>query len=99
LVRLAHHSWAIEQQYLELKDELGLDHFEGRSFPGWNRHVLLTALPYTWLQHERRRAGARLPSLPIARAVITEVLTAHLFVTHPHYLETMMKPKDFHLRI
>ena len=99
LVRLAHHRWAIEQQYLELKDELGLDHFEGRSYPGWNRHVLLTALAYTWLQHERRRAGARLPSLPITRAVITEVLTAHFFVTHPHYLETMMKFRDFHLRI
>jgi SRSO17 transposase len=34
LVRLAHHHWAIEQQYKELKDELGLDHFEGRSFAG-----------------------------------------------------------------
>ncbi len=99
LVRLAHHRWAIEQQYLELKDELGLDHFEGRSFPGWHRHVLLTALAYTWLQHERRRVGARLPSLPIARAVITEVLTAHFFVTNPRYLETMMKFRDFHLRI
>jgi SRSO17 transposase len=99
VVRLAHHRWAIEQQYQELKDELGLDHFEGRSYLGWNRHVLLTALAYTWLQHERRRAGARLPSLPVARAVITEVLTAHFFVTHPHYLETMMKFRDFHLRI
>ena len=99
LVRLAHHRWAIEQQYLELKDELGLDHFEGRSFLGWHRHVVLTALAYTWLQHERRRPGARLPSLPVARAVITEELTAHFFVTHPHYLETMMKFRDFHLRI
>jgi len=99
LVRLAHHRWAIEQQYLELKDELGLDHFEGRSFGGWHRHVLLTALAYTWLQHERRRAGARLPSLPVARAVITEVLTAHFFATHPQYLETMIKFRDFHLRI
>jgi len=33
--------------------------FEGRSDRGWNRHVLLTALAYTWLQHEHRRAGAR----------------------------------------
>ena len=99
VVRLAHHRWAIEQQYLELKDELGLDHFEGRSFPGWHRHVLLTALAYTWLQRERHRAGARLPSLPIARAVITEVLTAHFFATHPRYLETMIKFRDFHLRI
>ena len=54
---------------------------------------------YTWLQHERRRAGARLPTLPVARAVITEVLTAHFFVTHPHYLETMMKLREIHLRI
>ena len=35
LVRLAHQRWAIEQQYQELKDEIGLDHFEGRSLPGW----------------------------------------------------------------
>jgi SRSO17 transposase len=99
LVRLAHHRWAIEQQYLELKDELGLDHFEGRSFVGWHRHVVLTALAYTWLQHERRRAGAALPTLPIARAVITEILTAHFFVTRPHYLKTMQKLAKIDLRI
>ena len=66
LVHLAHQRWAIEQQYQELKDELGLDHFEGRSLPGWQRHVVLTALAYAWLQHERRRRGARLPTLPVA---------------------------------
>ncbi|HKN58414.1 MAG TPA: hypothetical protein VJV97_06155 [Gemmatimonadaceae bacterium] len=43
--------------------------------------------------------GRGIPTLPITRAVITEVLTAHLLVTHPHYLETMMKFRDFHLRI
>jgi SRSO17 transposase len=99
LVRLAHHRWAIEQQYQELKDELGLDHFEGRSFVGWHRHVVLTAMAYAWLQDERRRAGARLPTLPVARAVITEVLTAHFFVTRPHYLRTMQKLAEINLRI
>ena len=99
LVQLAHQRWAIEQQYQELKDELGLDHFEGRSFVGWHRHVVLTALAYTWLQHERRRAGARLPTLPVARAVITEILTAHFFVTRPHYLKTMQKLAEIDLRI
>ena len=99
LVRLAHHRWAIEQQYQELKDELGLDHFEGRSFPGWHRHVVLTALTYAWLQHERRRRGARLPTLPVARAVFTEILTAHFFVTQPHYLEIMLKLREIQLRI
>ena len=33
LVWIAHQRWAIEQQYQQLKDELGLDHFEGRSYP------------------------------------------------------------------
>ena len=99
LVRLAHQRWAIEQQYQELKDELGLDHFEGRSLPGWQRHVVLTALAYAWLQVDRRRRGAQLPSLPVARAVITEILTAHFFVTHPHYLDTMLKLREISLRI
>jgi SRSO17 transposase len=99
IVSLAHQRWAIEQQYQELKDELGLDHFEGRSLPGWQRHVVLSALAYAWLQTERRRRGARLPTLPIARAVITEILTAHFFVTHPHYLDTMLKLKEISLRI
>jgi SRSO17 transposase len=99
LVRLAHQRWAIEQQYQELKDELGLDHFEGRSLPGWQRHVVLTALAYAWLQTERRRRGARLPTLPIARAMITEILTAHFLVTHPNYLNTMLKLREISLRI
>lgn len=99
LVRLAHQRWAIEQQYQELKDELGLDHFEGRSWPGWHRHVVLTAIAYAWLQAERRRRGAQLPTLPFARAVMTEILTAHFFVTHPHYLDTMLKLKEISLRI
>src|SRR4051812_36421717 len=99
LVRLAHHRWAIEQQYEELKDELGLDHFEGRSFVGWHRHVVLTAMAYSWLQDARRRHGARLPTLLVARAVITEILTAHFFVTRPHYLRTMQKLAEINLRI
>jgi SRSO17 transposase len=79
LVRLAHLRWAIEQQYQELKDELRLDHVEGRSRRGWHRHVALTALAYAWLQNEHRRAGARLPKLPVVRAVITEILASAFF--------------------
>ena len=99
LVRLAHQRWAIEQQYQELKDELGLDHFEGRTFPGWHRHVVLTALAYAWLQDERRRLRARPLTLPVVRAVIQEILTAHFFITQPHYLELMLKLKQVELRI
>jgi SRSO17 transposase len=44
LVRLAKIRWRIEHDYRELKTGLGLDHFEGRSYPGWHRHVTLAAL-------------------------------------------------------
>ena len=98
LVRLAPQRWAIEQQYQELKDEIGLDHFEGRSLPGWQRHVVLTAIAYSFLQSERRRRGQTHLTLPRVRAVIQEVLTAHFFMTQPHYLTWMLKLKDVEMR-
>jgi SRSO17 transposase len=98
VVQLTHQRWAIEQQYQELKDELGLDHFEGRSLPGWQRHVVLTALAYT-LRCERQRRGTHRPTLPLVRAVITKILTAHFFVTRPHYLRPMQKLAEIDLRI
>ena len=98
LVRLAHQRWAIEQQYQELKDEIGLDHFEGRTLPGWQRHVVLTAIAYSFLQNERRRRGQTHLTLPRVRAVMTEVLTAHFFMTQPHYLKWMLKLKEVELR-
>ncbi len=36
--------WRIEQDYRELKDGPGLDHFEGRSRVGWHRHVTLASV-------------------------------------------------------
>jgi SRSO17 transposase len=44
LVRLAKIRWRVEHDNRELKTGLGLDHFEGRSFTGWHRHVTLAAL-------------------------------------------------------
>ncbi len=44
LVRLAKIRWRVEHDYRELKTGLGLDHFEGRSFAGWHRHVSLAVL-------------------------------------------------------
>jgi SRSO17 transposase len=43
LVTTAKMRWRIEHDYRELKTGLGLDHFEGRSYPGFNRHVTLVA--------------------------------------------------------
>jgi len=63
-VRLAKGRWRIEQDYRELKDELGLDHFEGRSWPGWHHHVTLASMAYAFLVLEglrRKRNAARHP--------------------------------------
>jgi SRSO17 transposase len=98
LVRLTHQRWAIEQQYQELKTELGLDHFEGRSYPGWHRHVALAAIAYAFLQQERLRRGRSDLTFPKVKAVITEILTAHYLITHPRYLDIMLKLKEIQLR-
>ncbi len=58
LVGLARERWRVEQDYRELKDELGLDHFEGRSWQGWHHHVALTCLAHLFLQGERTRPVA-----------------------------------------
>ncbi|OLD33106.1 MAG: hypothetical protein AUI19_04895 [Myxococcales bacterium 13_1_40CM_2_68_15] len=75
LVTLARCRWPIEQQYRELKDELGWDHFEGRTFRGWNHHSVLTAIGFTFLQLERRRSpDERPPTLPQIRFWVREIM-------------------------
>jgi SRSO17 transposase len=53
LVRKAKGRFRIEQDYQEMKGELGLDHFEGRSWQGWHHHVTLVTLAYAFLMLER----------------------------------------------
>jgi SRSO17 transposase len=81
LVRLARSRWPIEQQYRELKDELGLDHFEGRTYPGWAHHTVLTAAAFTFLPLERRRsAETPRPTLPAVRAWLREIVAIQYVV-------------------
>jgi SRSO17 transposase len=61
LVRLAKIRWRIEHDYRELKTGLGLDHFEGRSFAGWHRHVTLAALAQAFCTLLRTDPKARAP--------------------------------------
>jgi SRSO17 transposase len=49
--------WVCEQAHQQLKEELGLDHFEGRSWRGLHRHALLTLIAYLFLQHLRLLAA------------------------------------------
>ena len=53
MVRLLHERFWIEHGYQQLKDELGLDHHEGRSWIGWYRHVLLVFLAFGYLTRLR----------------------------------------------
>jgi SRSO17 transposase len=55
LVTTAHARWRIEMDYRELKEELGLDHFEGRHWLGWHHHVTLVTLAYAFLRFEQAR--------------------------------------------
>jgi SRSO17 transposase len=73
LVRLAKLRWRIERDYQELKQELGLGHFEGRSWRGFHHHATLCIAAYGFLVTERlvaqkktpaRRLPGEVPSLP-----------------------------------
>jgi SRSO17 transposase len=56
IVRTIKERWRTEQAYEELKGELGLDHFEGRSYTGWNHHVSVVLCCYAFVVAERVRA-------------------------------------------
>ena len=51
--------WICEQAHQQLKEELGLDHFEGRSWQGLHRHALMTMIGYAFLQHRRPKTARR----------------------------------------
>jgi SRSO17 transposase len=63
LVRLAKIRWRIERDFQELKDELGLDHYEGRGWRGFHHHGALCIAAYAFLAAERARLS---PPAPIA---------------------------------
>ena len=54
-VRIAKARWRVEQDYRELKGELGLDHYEGRQWRGWHHHVCLVTMAYAFLRSEQAR--------------------------------------------
>lgn len=91
LVTLARSRWPIEQQYRELKEDLGLDHFEGRSYRGWTHHVVLTAVAFTFLQIERGRRAPDTPrpTLPVVRGWVREIFGL-LYVIHNRRLLGML---------
>ena len=73
LVHMAKHRWIIERDYEELKQELGLGHYEGRGWRGFHHHATLCIAAYGFLVAERNRfspsahlgnLGLPVPQLP-----------------------------------
>ena len=64
LVAIAKARWRVEQDYRELKDELGLDHFEGRSWQGFHHHVALVTAAFVFLRQEQARRHHRARKKP-----------------------------------
>jgi len=89
LIRTIKARWSCEQGHQQLKEELGLDHFEGRSWHGLHHHALLTMIALAFLQHLRLRAAGRQaqlrtlgpppqPTLPAVRRVLVAALVHFL---------------------
>jgi SRSO17 transposase len=85
--------WVCEQAHQQMKEELGLDHFEGRSWQGLHRHALMTMIAYAFLQHRRpTTAGGEKrsvhapprPTLPAVRRIVLAILAAPSPELCPH---------------
>jgi SRSO17 transposase len=90
LIKMAKHRWIIERDYEELKQELGLGHFEGRNWRGFHHHATLCIAAYGFLVAERNRfspsaraghlkircprAGAGLPATRVAAHAPSDII-------------------------
>src|SRR3546814_2629612 len=61
--------WICEQAHQQLKEELGLDHFEGRSWTGLHRHTLMTMIAYAFLQRSEEHTSELQSLMRISYAV------------------------------
>ncbi len=98
--------WVCEQAHQQMKEELGLDHFEGRSWQGLHRHALMTMIAYAFLQYRRlaKADGGKKPPRP-ASANAPSRATGHrrhhsatITATMPT-LSTMDRQKDANMNL
>src|SRR5579864_2419564 len=83
--------WVCEQAHQQMKEELGLDHFEGRSWQGLHRHALMTMIAYAFLQHRRLTQAKREKKnqRPTAAADSARRPTRHPRALHPTTAEAL----------
>ena len=76
--------WVCEQAHQQMKEELGLDQFEGRSWHGLHRHALMTMIAYAFLQHRRLKADGGKKNRPRATSADpARRPQSHFRSTHP----------------
>jgi SRSO17 transposase len=98
LAALIEGRWVCEQAHQQLKDELGLGHFEGRSWRGLHHHALLSLLAFAFLQHlrlggkKRRDTGRARPATPAEPA---RRAPAHRGRAHPRAAPLPALPAAF----
>jgi SRSO17 transposase len=85
--------WVCEQAHQQLKEELGLDHFEGRSWTGLHRHALMTMIAYAfsnpaaskqWDGKKRVGGPPPQPSIPAIRQAILDLFARPPPLLCPH---------------
>jgi SRSO17 transposase len=95
LVRLAKSRWRIEHDYRELRTGLGLDHFEGRSWIGWHRHVTLATAAQLFLTQLRLTDPKQGSPEPRRRPATTAGSTRHLARLLPTLPPTSTDPSTY----
>src|SRR5262249_33286769 len=101
-VRLWKSRWPVEQGYQQMKEELGLDHFEGRSWRGFHHHAALVMLAYGFLalEHQCTKAAEKPGkksrytklSLPAIRRALQQLLAPRAPDRCPHCQKPLAVP-------
>jgi SRSO17 transposase len=81
LARMSGARWPVELCFAESKEEVGLDHYESRSWQGWHHHMMMVMLAHHFLVRMRVQLGLLAPALTVAqlRLLLTSVLPKPLF--------------------
>lgn len=89
--------WPIEQGYQQMKEELGLDHFEGRTWTGWHHHVTMVALGHAFLMTIRAEGteDRPLPTLPRVRKWIRAQMELPMVVVISESADTGLRKRMF----
>ena len=87
--------WPIEQCFEECKNELGLDHYEGRSWNTWYRHTLLIFVAQLFLTRLRLKYK-KTPVLTLSQARLPVV--GYLSFAHPTSIKDYIGLVDYHMR-